>query len=180
MTAKPLATIRHKTVVPQLNAALQKLQKSMIYVGIAAGSKGDKREDGGPDNHLLGFIHERGSPAANIPPRPFLVPGIAEGREKITAGLKASMLAALHDDAKSMRKLMERTGMEAVSAVKQKMRNGPFVPLSPRTIQNRNRSRLAKSKRENEVQMTDIKPLLNTGALRDSLDYYVREEDGIT
>ena len=57
----------------ELNQALKRLAKTAVYVGIAAGSNDDTRNDGGPSNHLLGFVHENGSPVNNIPPRPFLV-----------------------------------------------------------------------------------------------------------
>ena len=68
MKPKPIATFKHTSHAKELNKSLQRLQKSLIFVGIAAGSKGDSRKDG-PANHLLGFVHEHGSPAANIPAR---------------------------------------------------------------------------------------------------------------
>lgn len=86
----------------ELNQALQRLAKTAVYVGIAAGSKGDTRNDGAPSNHLLGFVHENGSPANNIPPRPFLVPGLEANREMIVDGLKGAMDCALKGDEKSV------------------------------------------------------------------------------
>lgn len=88
------------------------------------------------------------------------------------------MRAALNDDEKAVKSLLDQTGMKAVSAVKNYMRMGNFEPLKPSTIKNRNRSRLTKGKRQNEKVGRNIKPLVNTGALRDALDYYVEDGSG--
>ncbi len=178
MKPKSLASLNHTSHVQELNKSLERLKRSVVFVGIASGSKTDAREDGGPPNHLLGFVHEHGSPAANIPPRPFLVPGVKSGKEKVTKHLEAAMRAALNDDDKAVKALLEQAGSDAVSAVKLYMRNGTFEPLKPSTIKNRNRSRLTKGKRENEQQGKNIQPLTNTGALRDALDFYVEDGDG--
>lgn len=173
MKRKPLAKITVSSKTKELNDALKRLQKAVVAVGIAKGSKGDARKDGGPPNHLLGFVHEHGSPAANIPARPFLVPGIESAEKEIKAGLEAAMKAALDNDKDGMSAALERTGLKAVSAVKSTMREGPFEPLKPGTIRNRNRSRGTKGKRENELQGQNVKPLIDTGALRDAIDFYV-------
>ena len=177
MKPKPIATFKHTSHAKELNKSLQRLQKSLIFVGIAAGSKGDSRKDG-PANHLLGFVHEHGSPAANIPPRPFLVPGVKAAKEKVMGKMEAAMRAALNNDDKAVKALLEQAGSDAVLAVQLYMRNGTFEPLKPSTIKNRNRSRLTEGKRENEQQGENIKPLINSGALQKALDFYVEDGDG--
>ena len=166
MSVKTLATLTKTSHVKELNASLEKLSRAMIYVGIARGSSGDSRSDGAPDNHLLGYVHERGSPAANIPPRPFLVPGVKSAQESVSDQLASAMKSALHDDVKGMNDALERAGFEAVSGVKDYMTTAKFAPLKPATIRNRHRSRSTLSKRDNEVANVNIKPLINTGALR--------------
>ena len=104
MKPKTLASLNHTSHVQELNKSLERLKRSVVFVGIASGSKTDAREDGGPPNHLLGFVHEHGSPAANIPPRPFLVPGVKSGKEKVTKHLEAAMRAALNDDDRERQK----------------------------------------------------------------------------
>ena len=76
--SKPAAVTVKKTVSKDEDVAkaMASLAKTHILVGIASGSKGDARTDGGPKNHELGFIHEYGSPSSNIPARPFLIPGV--------------------------------------------------------------------------------------------------------
>nr|DAQ83242.1 MAG TPA: virion morphogenesis protein [Caudoviricetes sp.] len=172
-----VAAITKQSETHKLNDSLKKLKKTMVLVGIAKGSTGDAREDGGPDNHLLGFVHEYGSPAAGIPPRPFLRPGVNSAREQIASGLEEALKAALRDDADGMQAALDMTGIQAVSAVKSFMRDPspPFVELKPATLRNRHRSRMTKTKRENEVLNESVKPLLNTGALRNAIDYYIED-----
>lgn len=174
---KPLLTISHKSNVKQLSEALKKLKKSVVLVGIAKDSENDARADGGPNNHLLGFVHEFGSPAANIPARPFLVPGVESVKETIANGLGESMKAALKDDEKTSDDLLEKVGLQAVSGVKNYLTTADFEPLKPATIANRNRSRGTIGKREEEETGNGkIQPLINTGALRDAIDAYVVKE----
>lgn len=174
MSSKALARVSVQSGAKELNAALKRLQKTQIFVGIAKGEGNDKRRDGGPDNHLLGYIHEKGSPAANIPARPFLVPGIESAKKDIQRGLRAVMKAALADDENAVDKLLERTGLQAVSAVKKYITSADFEPLSPKYLKyGRHKARLTKGKRDNEVAGEDVRPLINTGALRDSLDFYL-------
>jgi hypothetical protein len=169
-----LFTITHTSKIEALNRSIERLAKSAVIVGIAAGSKGDRRTDGAPPNHLLGFVHEFGSPSVNIPPRPFLVPGVKKGQAAIESKLSAAMRAALDDNGAAMDKLLEEAGIVAVSAVKKEISTGDFVPLKDSTIRNRNRSRKTKSHRVDETPGSlSVHPLVNTGALRDSIDYYV-------
>ena len=173
-----VATVIHSSKVTGLNDSLKKLKRTMILVGIAKGDAKDARSDGGPDNHLLGFIHEYGAPGANIPARPFLRPGIRSAKEQISTGLEAAIKAALKDDAEAMNAALERTGMKATSAVKLFMKEPepPFAPLASSTLRNRHRSRLTKGKRENEIKGENVKPLLNTGTLRNAIDYYIEDK----
>lgn len=175
MKGKAFVKVSRKSKAPELNAALEKLRRTEVYVGIASGSKGDARKDKGPDNHLLGYVHEFGSPAQNIPARPFLRPGVAGAKEIVSSGFAAAMKAALADNEPAMTAALERTGMRVVSQVKKYMQTADFVPLSPEYLKHRNRSRLTKSKRANELKGVKVRPLINTGALRNALDFYVKE-----
>lgn len=174
---KPLASIEHTSNVRQLNKSLEKLRQTAILVGIASDSKKDKRKDGGPSNATLGYIHEKGSPAMNIPARPFLVPGVNEAKAEITKGMETAMQAALHDDMREVRTVLKQTGLKTVSSVKSYMQSAKFEPLKPSTIRNRNRSRMTKDKRESEEMMdeTSVKPLINTGQLRDAIGFYIEK-----
>ena len=67
---------------------------------------------------------------------------------------------------------VERTGKldhGLRDAIKAKITDGPFEPLKPSTIAAR------KSKRKSRSN-ADIKPLIDTGALRNSISYVIRDE----
>lgn len=174
---KTVSVLERTSFTEKLNESLQRLQKTSVYVGIAKGSKGDRRTDGGPDNHLLGYVHERGSPAANIPARPFLEPGVAAAKSDLAITLGTAMKAALHDDFEEVQSLIEQAGFQAASSVKSYMQSAEFDPLKESTIRNRNRSRLTKGKREEEkrVDRSAIRPLINTGELMGAINFYVEE-----
>lgn len=71
---------------------------------------------------------------------------------------------------------LQRLAIRSASAVKSYMQTADFEPLKPRTIANRNRSRLTQGTRENEMEGVGIRPLINTGQLRDAIDGVVVEE----
>lgn len=168
-------SVKSASKMGDLNQALQRLRGSAIFVGIAKGVEGDKREDGAISNSDLGFIHEFGAPASNIPARPFLRPGVESARKKVAAGMGAAIKAALHDDEALMDAALEQTGLNAATAVKDYMTKAPFAPLSPATLRQRNRSRMTKGKRDNELEGTNVRPLINTGALLNSIEHYIEE-----
>lgn len=174
---KTVSVLERTSFTGKLNASLRRLQKTSVYVGIAKGSKGDRRTDGGPDNHLLGYVHEKGSPAVNIPARPFLVPGVSAAKSDLASTLGAALKAALHDDDAEVQTLVAQAGFQAVSSVKSYMQTAEFEPLKESTMRNRNRSRLTKGKRDEEkrIDRSSIRPLINTGELRDAIDFYVEE-----
>ena len=171
---KPLASVEHTSRVGTLNKSLQRLKKTSVFVGIASGKKGDTRKDGAIPNSVLGYIHEKGSPAAGIPARPFLEPGVASAQEKISHSMGVAMKAALADDAKEVKSILRQTGQDAVSAVQIYMRNASFEPLKLETIRNRKYSRKTKSRRkEEETGVGTIKPLINTKDLLSHIDFYI-------
>lgn len=178
MRAKPIASVSvSSSHIKEVTQALLKLKRTKVYVGIADSGKTDRRKEGPITNSQLGYIHEHGSPAAGIPARPFLRPGVEAGKERVIEDLRLAMDAAIQEDSARVRHNLEAAGSHAVSEVKKYMRTADFEPLKPSTIRNRNRSRETKSKRKTEaaMDMSKIRPLQNTGQLLDSIDYYVEE-----
>ena len=157
-----------------LNKSLQRLAKTVVYVGIGKGEKGDARQDEEISNSDLGFIHEYGAPGANIPPRPFLRPGIESGKEAIAAKMQAALVAAIHDDEKALNTALDQAGILSVSSVQAYMAEGDFEPLKASSIRSRKYSRKTKSKRAGEKN-GNVKPLVNSGTLQKSMSYYVRK-----
>ncbi|MFL9943731.1 hypothetical protein [Paraburkholderia graminis] len=170
--------------------AISQLSNKDVLVGIP--DSAPERADTPITNAQIGYVMETGSPANNIPARPFLVPGIADVQAEIAERLRNGALSALAGSAAGAETALKAAGMVGQNAVKKKINDGPFTPLSPRTIAQRNRSRqtksmrkaekdyanlLAQGKTEQEAQdAAGIKPLINTGSLRNSIVYVVRKK----
>nr|DAV51111.1 MAG TPA: virion morphogenesis protein [Caudoviricetes sp.] len=172
MSAKTILSVEHKVKKSKnLKKAFEDIMRSSIYVGIANDSSKNGRKDGAPTNAQLGYIHERGSPAANIPPRPFLEPGVKSAKEKIEKGLERAAKMAMSGDEKGFEAQMERVALSSASAVKGYMRSGEFAPLSETTI----RKRLEKIKKSGGTGSV-IKPLIDTASLLNAIDGVVVKE----
>jgi hypothetical protein len=165
--------------VDGLVGRLEALTKNRVLVGIPATNAG--RKDTPVTNADIGYINEFGSPAQNIPPRPFLIPGVRGARERLAKQLKAAAVQALTGDRESVIKRLHAIGMIAQNAVRKKITDGPFVPLADATVAAR-----AKRGRKGAIEEmqrraagqapgTDLaKPLLDTGTLRRSITYVLR------
>lgn len=140
-----------------------KLPTKDVLVGIPA-DKG-QRKGGDLSNAVLGYIHENGAPEVNIPARPFLLPGVRDACEQITKLFKTGGQAALKGDEEGMNKALHAAGLVAMSSVQRRITNGPFLPLKPSTLRARQRR-----------GRTGTKPLIDTGQLRRSITYVVRDK----
>lgn len=181
-----------KNKAPEVLKALRDLTGAEVLVGIPESTT--ERQDGkGEDitNAALGYIHEFGAPAANIPARPFLIPGVENSLDRSTQQLELAAKAALKGDASAMDMRMEMAGQIAATSAKREISYGDFVPLKPSTVRNRLRGRNTKSRREAEQEYlrlvsggmseedaqsaAGIRPLIDTGALRNSITSVVRK-----
>lgn len=134
-----------------------------VLIGIP--SDENKRDDGPIGNAQLGYIHENGSPANNIPPRPFLKPGVAAAKDKCLGVLKNAAKAGFKDPA-AIDKGLNAAGLIGQASVKNTLRAGEgFAPLKPATIAARKRK-----------GAKGTKPLIRTGQLLNSITCVVREK----
>jgi len=163
-----------------ITKALRDLTGKEVLVGFP--ESGAARTGGGITNAALGYIHEFGAPAANIPPRPFLVPGVRKVANQYTPHLRKAAEAALNGDAQTVQRELVAAGIIAETGAKAEITTGNFVPLKPGTIAARARGRGTLSRRPSEEQymqlvksgvapgvaqaQTGIRPLINTGQLR--------------
>jgi hypothetical protein len=134
---------------------------NIVLVGIPSGSG---RADNGPDNAALGYVHEFGSPAKNIPPRPFLIPGVNSVRDKAVKLLQRAAELQLDNKPGPAMQALQAVGQVAADAVKAKIVSGPFAPLKPATI-------AARRRRGN----LGTKPLIDTTQLLKSITYVIRK-----
>lgn len=146
-----------------LLASLKSLTKSRVLVGVPAEDAG-RNDDGEPiNNAALAFIHDNGAPEINIPARPFMAPGIARAEDAIVKQMKAGAQKVLDGKPGAVDQTMHRVGLTAQSAIRNQINDGPFVPLSPRTLADRRRR-----------GRTGDQPLIDTGQLRNSINYVIR------
>jgi hypothetical protein len=182
-----------KDSVTEVVRAITELVGKQVLIGIPDSTTSrDDEVSQEMTNATLGFIHENGSPAANIPARPFLVPGVEKVLEPATDRLKGAAQATLRGDTKKADQLLNDAGIIGMGGARSEIRYGDFEPLKPSTIRNRFRSRGAKSRRENEevylylIRMgvhpaaaqseAGIRPLINTAQLANSITFVVRQK----
>src|SRR5246127_1204861 len=73
--------------------AISQLAGKDVLVGIP--DSAPERTDTPITNAQIGYIQETGSPANNLPARPFLIPGVAEVQGQCAERLKKGATAAL-------------------------------------------------------------------------------------
>lgn len=180
-------------------ASIRTLAKTDVLVGVPA--DGSDKQGSGPigsnarpdapiTNAEIGYLNEFGSPAQNLPARPHLVPGVRAAQERIAGALGWGAKDALKGVPDGAVKSLHRAGLLAQMAVRTELTTGAFVPLSPKTIEQRYRQSGTKKRRKNEKKYLDavasgvspaqaqteagIKPLINTGGYRNSIAYVIR------
>lgn len=145
--------------------SIKKLTTSQLLVGIPMEESKRKDDDTPIDNATLGFIHEFGSPAANIPARPSLIPGVQKVSEKCADIIAKGAMDALSDGPGALEKAYVKAGLIAQASVRATLTAGEgFEPLAESTLTARERA-----------GAKGTKPLIRTGQLRNSFTFVVRK-----
>lgn len=184
-------TIKGQNQGDALTLALQLLASVEVLVGFPEDTTEDGRESGEPTNAALGYIHDNGAPEVNIPARPFMVPGIEAAQDPITDKLGQTMKAALRGGGPEVvEKGLAQVGFIAMNSIKSTINAGVPPPLSDRTL----RARMKKGRkngagaRKGAAQELDrrwdgqapsvefAKPLVDTGAMRNAVQYAIRSK----
>jgi len=157
------ATIKvTKDSVAKVLASVRTIAGSQVLVGVPASDA--MRSDSPVDNATLGYIHEFGAPGANIPARPFLVPGVSDAMPHVIPRLRAAAKLATEGDSTAVGSGMHEAGLIAVNAVRAKIASGPFAPLKPSTV----------AARARRGRTGEMKPLIDTGKLLAAITYVIR------
>lgn len=152
--------------------------------------EGKKRAFHGIWNADLAAIHENGAPARRIPARPFIRPGI-ERVKPLLAQLAAKGAEAMAAGG-SLRPYAEQAGLEAQKSIRAVFRDNNWAPLKPRTMINRAYKRVKKRRTRRGQDTTDrrkmsklvakelaamgaMRALIDSGQLRQAIDYVVIE-----
>lgn len=141
---------------------IEGMGKRHVVIGVPADKTPRKGEPIG--NAQLAYIHENGSPVRNIPPRPFLKPGVKASRQDCLRVLRQGAKAGFRDPA-AIEKALNSAGLLAQASVKNRIVSQEgFQALKPATIAVRKRKG-AKGE----------KALIRTGQLLNSITYVVRD-----
>lgn len=175
---------------------VKRLLKMRVLVGVpdtAAERQPEPGEKGTPpSNALIGAVMEFGDDERNIPPRPFLVPGVRSVQGEVVKHLRKAGENAFDRDFGSVTAQFARAGTVAASAVQQRITDGPFAPLSQRTIEARAARGRKGAKQYLKLlgegtpkQVLDtlgdqalVRPLIDTGQLRRAVTYIVKDGNG--
>lgn len=157
-----------KDRVDEVVKLIRDLSKTRLLIGIPAEDAGRTPEPGqteAPSNAVLGYLNEFGEPEKNIPARPHLLPAVESVMPRVIPRLKKAGEAALSGDKNAIDTAFDQIGAIAVGAVQEKISDGPFVKLSPRTLA----ARRARG-------VTRESPLIDTGQLRRAYTYVTRRK----
>lgn len=178
-----------KDDVAKVFKAIQDLTDKQVLIGIP--DSGQNRRDEGPvNNATIGYVMEMGSPLHNVPARPFLVPGVEKARVAALRQLRQAAEASLRGDKGGMLQGLNRAGIVASNEVKLQVNSNIPPPLKPGTIRNRHRGRDTAIRESEQVYLrlvaqgvepgaaqseVGIVALVNTGQMRNSITYVVRD-----
>lgn len=152
----------------KLAEAIDKLRSVRVMVGIPAEDAERTETDGSTspiNNAAIGYIQEKGSPAKNIPARPFLVPGVKDAQDEAVDHLKNGAAQAIHGNDAGLDKELNAAGLIAQSAVKKKMSSNVPPKLADSTLA---------ARRRRSVTRTDT--LVDTGNLQNHVTYVIRRK----
>jgi hypothetical protein len=143
---------------------LKALERTEVLVGIPDANT--DRPNGQPiTNAALGYIHENGSAAANIPARPWLIPGILNEENKIVGYLRKGADGALNGNYNEAVRYMGFAGTTARDSAKAMINSNIQPALAASTL-------LARRRRG----VTRTNTLIDTGAMRNSVNYIVSKK----
>lgn len=164
--------------------SLTKLADIEILVGFPEDTTA-RQDDPGAEitNAALGYIHDNGAPEQNIPARPFMLPGITNAQDAITAKLGQILTAVAVKGAgvNVVAQGMTQVGLLGKRAIQNKINEGIDPALAESTLKARARrgrkgAILELANREKGIPPSVLlaKPLIDTGQLRNAVNYVIR------
>ncbi len=158
--------------LPKLKASFASLIKQDVYVGVPNFKIDRKPEPGETEetnekmnNATLLYIHDKGSPAANIPARPVMEPGIQAAKGKIVNDFKSGARAALAGSGEGVQRALHRAGIDAADSIRGKINDGPPPPLAASTI-------AARKRRGHESEKT----LVESAQMRNAVTHVLQDK----
>ncbi|MFM0044120.1 hypothetical protein [Paraburkholderia sediminicola] len=143
--------------------AISDIARKDVLIGIP--DSDPERQDGPISNAQIGYIQETGSPANNIPARPFLVPGVQDVQEQCAERLGKAANAALGGSMQAAERQLTSAGVTAENSVKRKINSNIQPELADSTLEARRRR-----------GVTRKNTLVDTGQLRNSVTHVIRNK----
>ena len=134
-------------------------------------------------NAALGYIHDNGAPEVNIPARPFMIPGIedAEPRIKNKMAQIANAVVRRGGGLTVIEQGYHQIGLIAKLAIQNKINEGIPPPLAESTLIERAKKgrkgagiELLSREKGYAPSMDFAKPLVDTGQMRNAVNYVIR------
>jgi hypothetical protein len=152
--------------LPRLKVTFAKLASNEVLVGVPREDAARQSEETGPiNNATLAYLHENGAPASNTPARPFMAPGIAAVKPRIIKEFEKAAKSAILADDSAIDRGLNRAGLIAQSSIRSVINSGPPPSLAEGTLAARRRR-----------GRTGTTPLIDTGQLRNSINYVLRKK----
>ena len=161
-----MVTLEKTSFKDKFLKSLQALPKQALYVGIPEGGEA-RGEDGVTPAYLLD-LHSRGSEASGLPKREVIQPVLEASADYIKGELEEYSKLKLEGRESEAEIVLETLGLELQARIQdwfEDPRNG-WEPNKPATIK-------AKQGDANAEDVT----LVDTGLMRQSITYVVKEED---
>ena len=192
MAAKPEDLSNVKVLannLDELHVMLHMLGSRELLVGFPETTTERKPEDGAGlgvakdiTNAALGYIHDTGMPEQNIPARPFMLPGMNNAIPEVIVRLEAVAKRILRKANKDdVEKGFMRVGVAVQFAIRAKINEGIPPPLADATLEERARKGRKGAKEELANRALGLapstqlaKPLIDTGQLRNAVNFVIR------
>jgi hypothetical protein len=156
-----------------IEAAIRRLSRKRLYIGVP--QEKDPRPGDPIGNASLGYIHELGSPARNIPARPHLVPGVEKAMPTIIGFFEEAAQAALAGNISGVDQAFEKAGIAGVNSVRLTIQAGIPPPLAPATVAARRVRSPGSRYRRLATTPADVTPLIDTANYLNALTHVVRD-----
>ena len=154
-----------ETVIDRVDQQLKSvafLTKTKVMVGIPSNTNA---HNGPMNNAAIGYIQHFGSPAQNIPARPWLCPAVNAMQDKAAAMLEKAACLVFDGKTEEAENALNALGLLAVAEIQKYIVSSPFKPLASSTLARRKR-----------LGHTSTKPLLDTYSFWRSISYVVRKQ----
>jgi len=141
-----------------LAKALEMLGRKELIVGIPA-EKNERSGDSPIGNAAIGYIHEFGSAAQNIPPRPHLMAGVLEHKEEIIKLMRgcardvmAAAVPARGNVMPTINTYYHNIGRMVRDSIKNKIQEGLQPQIQPESLLGRVTARTLRRTHERELR----------------------------